>query len=237
VCVGAIIPHMASFPTPVLLASASPRRRHLLQWLGLHYSVFAPKTTESLESPLSADPPALAISLAEEKLAAALSAASAGTLILTFDTIVVLGDRLFGKPKDESDARRMLHDLADRDHQVVTGCCIRHPHPGRTDSFAVTSNVRVQKLTDEKTAEWLALGEYMGCAGAYNIERQIAGTGLRDCYQNVAGLPLCHVYARLRDSGLVLDTAEGLIEPIARCDSMLHRKCRLGPALLGSDKA
>lgn len=228
---------MTSLPTPVLLASASPRRRRLLQWLGLRYSVFAPKTEESLESPLAINPPALAISLAEEKLAAALPAASVKALILTFDTIVVLGDKLLGKPKDESDARRMLRELAGRDHQVITGCCIHFPHLGRTDSFAVTSNVRVRKLTNRQIDEWLALGEYMGCAGAYNIERQIAETSLPDCHQNVAGLPLCHVYLRLRDSDLVFDTAGKLVEPIARCDSTLRRKCQLGPALLGNAKA
>jgi len=228
---------MDPLPIPVLLASASPRRKRLLRWLGLRYSVLAPKTAESLDSPLAADPPALAISLAEEKLAVTVPRTSANTLILTFDTIVVLDGELLGKPKDESDARKMLRGLAGRDHQVVTGCCIRFPHLDRTDSFTVSSDVRVQKLTDEQIEEWLALGEYMSCAGAYNIERQIAETSVCDCHQNVAGLPLCHVYARLRESHLVFDTAGGLVEPIARCNATLRRHCQLGTALLRNDGA
>lgn len=227
---------MDPLPTPVLLASASPRRKRLLRWLELRYSVLAPKTEESLDSPLAADPPALAISLAEEKLVATAPHASADTLVLTFDTIVVLNGELLGKPKDEPGARRMLRSLAGRDHQVVTGCCMRFPHLGRVDSFAVTSNVRIQKLTGREIEEWLALGEYIGCAGAYNIERQIAETSLRDCYQNVAGLPLCHVYARLRESRLVFDTTGGLVEPITRCNATLRRQCQLATALLGGSE-
>lgn len=214
----------------IVLASASPRRRRLLSWLGLPFEVDAFDTPESLDTPLAADPSALAISLAEEKAAAALEAgAGDDALVLTFDTIVVLDGEVLGKPVDEADAWRMLRSLSGRTHQVITGCTIARPGEA-FHSFAVATNVQMQELTDCRIEAWMAMGEFMGCAGAYNIEGQVAEVTDSECYQNVAGLPLCHVFAeleRLASEGLLLDARE----PVAACDAALCRSCRLGPAV------
>jgi hypothetical protein len=71
----------------------------------------------------------------------------------------------------------------------------------------------------------------MGCAGAYNIEAQVAEVTDDECYQNVAGLPLCHLYAKLRDDPALAErlTAGTLQKPVASCDAALGRACRLGP--------
>lgn len=220
----------------IVLASASPRRRRLLAWLGLEYRVMATDSPESLESPLAVAPSALSISLAEEKLEAASAAVDDDCLVMAFDTIVVLDGELLAKPADESDARRMLAVLADRSHQVVTGCAMRHQASNFSARFAVTSEVRMRALSPERIDRWLASGEYLGCAGAYNIESQIAEVGLDDCFQNVAGLPLCHVYSALREVFSANDSGPGhpgLLEPIARCDATLGRACCLGPRVVG----
>ena len=216
--------------TRIVLASASPRRRRLLSWLGLPFEVDAFDTPESLDTPLAADPEALAISLAEEKAAAALAAgAGDDALVLTFDTIVVLDGGVLGKPADEADAWRMLRSLSGRTHQVVTGCTIARPGEA-LHSFAVVTAVQMQALTDCRIEAWMAMGEFMGCAGAYNIEGQVAEVTDSECYQNVAGLPLCHVFVelkRLSSEGLVLDARA----PLATCDAALCRSCRLGPVV------
>jgi len=185
-------------------------------------------TPESLDTPLVADPSALAISLAEEKAAAALTHGGVDdALVLTFDTVVVLDGEVLGKPANERDAWRMLRALSGRTHQVVTGCTLACPEQALR-SFAVVTNVQMQPLTDCRIEAWMAMGEYMGCAGAYNIEGQVAEVTESECYQNVAGLPLCHLYAALAGSpgGCAPGTPD---VPVAACDAALGRTCRLGP--------
>ncbi len=216
----------------ILLASASPRRRRLLAWLALDFEVASVDTPESLDTPLAADPSALAISLAEEKAVAALEEGLGdGALVLTFDTIVVLDGDVLGKPTDEPDAWRMLRALSGRTHQVVTGCTLACPEIGMR-SFSVVTNVQMQPLSDCRIEAWMAMGEFMGCAGAYNIEGQVAEVTTSECYQNVAGLPLCHLYAAL--AGLPTGCVPGFAaSPVSPCDRALGRACRLGPQVIG----
>lgn len=189
-------------------------------------------TPEDLDSPLASDPEALACQLAEEKAAAARSEGLAGDdLVLTFDTIVVHEGRLLGKPRDVPDAWGMLRSLSGRKHQVVTGVAVLPPDEEHAASFAVTTTVTMRALTDCQIEAWMAMGEFMGCAGAYNIEGQVAEVADAECYQNVAGLPLCHLYRYLA-------VAEGLWahygtphSPIDRCDEALCRRCLLGPEI------
>lgn len=216
----------------LILASASPRRRRLLQWLGRPFDAVATDSPEDLASPLRHVPPVLARSLAADKARAARSGAAAGAdaprgaddaLILGFDTIVVLDRTVYGKPSDEPDAWRMLHALSGRTHQVVTGVALLLPGRTEPETFAVTTDVAMRELTDGDIAAWLAGDEALGCAGAYNIERHLASVEDGECYQNVAGLPLCHVFERLTHLGV-----SGLSCPIETCDVALGRHCRLG---------
>lgn len=214
-----------------LLASASPRRRRLLSWLGITYDVAAVDTPEDLDSPLASDPPALAAHLAAEKARVARAEdipGAAEAVVLAFDTIVVLDGALLGKPVDVTDAWRMLRALSGRTHQVVTGCALLAPHAAEPATFSVITDVRMQELSDARIEEWMAQGEFMGCAGAYNIEGQVAEVTDAECYQNVAGLPLCHLLAELRRCGM----AATAVSPVPRCDATLCRSCRLGPRVL-----
>jgi len=219
----------------LVLASQSPRRRRLLSWLGLPFSASAVDTPEDLDSPLASDPPALAESLAAEKAEAACAQGLGDrALVLCFDTIVVLGAEVLGKPTDVPDAWRMLRALSGRTHQVVTGVALACPgEPPRT--FAVTTDVTMKPLSDCQIEAWMAHGEFMGCAGAYNIEGQVAEVTEDDCYQNVAGLPLCHLRAELaREAQRAADgcvAGSMPVSPVAACDAALGRACRLGPQL------
>lgn len=218
-----------SLPTPpLMLASQSPRRRRLLSWLGVAFDSISVDTPESLDTPLARTPDLLAESLAVEKLEAALERPdTAHRTVLCFDTIVVLDGVVLGKPSDENHAREMLRALSGRTHQVVTGVAVSRA-PGAREVFSVTTDVTMDVLDDTSIDAWLGRGEALGCAGAYNIEGQIARVGSDECFQNVAGLPLCHLYVVLRDTG----APEGLVAPSTRCDAALGRTCTLGPRLL-----
>lgn len=215
----------------LVLVSQSPRRRRLLSWLGLPYHSTSVDTPEDLNTPLAADPSALAASLAAEKAQAARDAGlGEAAPVLCFDTIVVLDGEVLGKPADEADAWRMLRALAGRTHQVVTGVAVQLPRREVPDLFSVVTNVKMKALTDDQIAAWMGVGEFMGCAGAYNIEGQVAEVDEDECYQNVAGLPLCHLYAALAgDSDTLAALPCAPAVPVAACDAALGRSCRLGP--------
>ncbi|MCE5191562.1 MAG: Maf family protein [Actinomycetia bacterium] len=221
---------MESSATSVLLASASPRRRRLVAWLGLDADLTAVDTPEDLTSPLAAVPAQLAAAIAAEKARAARSAGETARLVLAFDTIVVAEGEVLGKPRDLDDAYRMLRALSGRAHRVVTGVALLEPGTGTPRTFAVTTRVEMRDLSDADIAEWAAKGEFMGCAGAYNIEHHLASVSLGECYQNVAGLPLCHLYAALA-SGAVAGVPAGLTSPLGACDAALGRRCALGRTL------
>lgn len=210
------------------LASASPRRRRLLAWFGVPYAVAAAETDEDLTGPLRRLPPVLARSIAADK-ARAVAAEGAVGVVLAFDTIVLLDGEVLGKPVDVADARRMLGALSGRTHQVVTGVAVLEPGAAEPVTFAVTTDVAMRELDEAAVDAWLAGDEALGCAGAYNIERMLADVGDGECYQNVAGLPLCHLYAYLQRRGVA-----GLESPVAACDAARGCACTLGPRICGS---
>ncbi len=216
--------------TPIVLASASPRRRRLIGWLGLPADVTSVETPEELDSPLAALPEQLAASIAVEKAEAA-RAEGTGGLILAFDTIVVLDGELLGKPTDLDDAYRMLRALSGRTHRVLTGVAILYPDALAPRTFTVATRVLMRTLSDDDIAAWAEKGELLGCAGAYNIEHHLASVGLDECYQNVAGMPLCHLHAALA-SGAGGPVPDCLASPVAACDAALGRRCALGPTLV-----
>lgn len=216
-----------SAPFRLVLASASPRRQRLIAWLGVPVTVAPVDVDEPLDAPVPAD--AIAVDLAESKALAA-SAIEPNALCLGFDTIVVLDGRPLGKPGSDDEARQMLESLSGRHHFVVTGAALAMG--GRAiRSFAVQTDVGMRTLTDDEIERWLAHGEHLGCAGAYNIEHHLAHVTEDECFQNVAGLPLCHLYHEL--ARLDAGPPHGLTPPVERCDRTLGRRCRLGPRLCG----
>jgi septum formation protein len=219
----------------LVLASQSPRRRRLLAWLGLPFEVAAVDTPEELDSPLAERPARLAAHLAAEKAVAAHAEGfGEDALVLTFDTIVVHEGALLGKPRDVPDAWRMLRSLAGQTHQVVTGVALMCATDEAPRTFSVTTSVAMKPLTDCQIEAWMAFGEFMGCAGAYNIEGQVAEVSDDECYQNVAGLPLCHLCAALAAAEAPACLEARPHSPIGACDAALGRSCRLGPRIVGA---
>ena len=199
--------------------------------LGLDYECMATDTVEDLESPLAEDPPALATHLAREKADAARES-GVRVAILAFDTIVLHEGRVLGKPADLEDAYRMLRSLSGATHDVVTGVAILPPGSMAAETFAVATPVRMRELSRPEIDAWAAQGELLGCAGAYNIESHLAEVDDDQCFQNVAGLPLCHLYLALRRMTDTLAIDEP-VDPVAACDAARGARCRLGPALMG----
>lgn len=217
----------------ILLASQSPRRRRLLAWLGAPFESVSVDTPEETDTPLAAVPSALVAHLAAEKAVAARAEGLAeDALVLTFDTLVVDEGRVLGKPTDVGDAWRMLRALSGRTHQVVTGVAILRPEDESPRTLSVATNVSMLDLDDAAIETWMSHGTFLGCAGAYNIEGQVAEVTLDECYQNVAGLPLCHLYAALTGGDAPVCASGEIESPVAACDAALKRTCRLGPRVI-----
>jgi septum formation protein len=176
---------LAEGPEPLILASASPQRRAILEQLGVAFTV---RVSGALE--LEAGPPAeVAIENAYRK-AAAVAEREPGATVLGVDTVVALGPRLYGKPRDHAQARATLSALAGRRHAVIGGVCLIEP--GRTRTLAATTQVQFRPLSAEAVERYLDTGEWKGRAGAYAIQgrgalliREIEGD-----YLNVVGLPV-----------------------------------------------
>ena len=186
----------------IILASGSPRRRELLADLGLDFWVHPSKADEP--SPLEGEaPPTYAMRMAELKTLD-VAAHFADKTVLGADTIVVLGGRIMGKPRDKDDALEMLTALSGQTHQVITGYCISMP--GRpTIVKAVSTDVLMRSSTEAELTGYIETGEPMDKAGAYAI--QGIGTFLvsdiQGSYTNVVGLPVARIVDTLLDANIV----------------------------------
>jgi len=174
---------------PLVLASASPRRRDLLRDLGLAFTVYAPEVDERKEVP---DDPERHAAFVAERKARAAAGKFHECVILAADTIVVRGSHILGKPADEDEALEMLRSLAGREHRVLTGVCVGHAARARFETRVVTTTVRFHAVDDDELRRYVASGEPMGKAGAYAIQGRggLLVSGIEGDYSNVVGLPL-----------------------------------------------
>lgn len=175
---------------PVLvLASASPRRRELIEQLGLEFMVHV---SGADETPLPHEAPQAHTTRLAQAKAEAVAREFADHWVLGADTAVVVDGLILGKPVDEPDAFRMLRMISGRWHTVVTGMCFMHRAQGRRHVHCEESEVFIRELSDAQIRAYVATGEPMDKAGAYAI--QGIGAGLvqkvRGSYTNVVGLPL-----------------------------------------------
>ena len=184
----------------LILASASPRRLDLLRQVGVEPSQVVPADID--ESPLKDETPRqLAVRLAVAKARAA-GAAAPGAFIIGADTVVALGRRIFGKPKDEADARRMLGLLSGRSHRVLTAVAVLSPG-GQLASRLSETRLRWKRLTSDDVARLIQSGEWRGVAGGYRIQGMAAALSmdLHGSYSGVVGLPLYETLALLEGLG------------------------------------
>jgi septum formation protein len=197
-----------NFPTiskedPLLLASASPRRKKLLEQIGLPFRSLTGHDEEDL---VLGDPSLNARHLAEKK-ARAVRSASENNWILGADTMVVLGETVLGKPVDQDEARSMLLLLSGNEHRVVTGFCLLDPSGKVRHSEGITTLVRIKRLTEEEIRAYVATGEPFGKAGSYAIQGMGAFMvdGISGSYTNVVGLPVCALIKALLATGALKD--------------------------------
>ena len=181
----------------LVLASASPRRRELLERLGL---VLRVEPVDLDETPRPDEPArAYAGRLARDKGAAAVARlASDDPAVLSADTAVVLQGEIFGKPANPEGAAAMLQRLAGRRHDVITAYAIRYR--GALVERAVTTTVAFRLIAPEEIIAYVACGEWQGKAGGYAVQGVAAvfASELRGSLTNVIGLPLAEVIADLR---------------------------------------
>jgi septum formation protein len=212
----------------LLLASGSPRRRELLQLLGLPFQIILPQAHE--ESIRCIDGVRLASILAEMK-ALSVKRQTDEDIIIAADTVVLLRRQILGKPADAASARNMLADLRRGEHQVITGVAVVRPRIPTPLVQAIHTRVWMRQYSDEEMAHYIARGEPFDKAGAYAIQdpefRPVER--LQGCYANVMGLPLCHLFVILKRMRLPLTEP-----PQAACEAFTGRSCSVADRILGS---
>lgn len=191
----------------IILASASPRRRELLQAVGLQFDAVPSQADEpgwTSGTPAAAYARALAVEKAR-----AVAQNNPDAIVIGADTIVVCNGKVLGKPTNDADAVRMLRNLSGRSHEVVTGLAVvagTGPCIGKILIAHECTTVFFRPLSDEEITAYVASGEPRDKAGAYGIQGK-AGlfvTRLEGCYFNVVGLPLSALGRLLAQCGVQL---------------------------------
>lgn len=202
---------MSMSPDFIYLASQSPRRRELLNQLGVHHELLLAgpdEDAESLEAERPGESPTAYVQrVTALKLDAAVQRLKARGLptapVLCADTTVAKGRTLYGKPSDAADAARMLRELAGSTHRVLTAVALQH---GKKRFAALSvSRVTFAPLSKRGLADYIASGESMGKAGAYAVQGRAAGfiTHISGSYSGIMGLPACETAQLLRAAGFL----------------------------------
>lgn len=184
-----------------ILASSSPRRRELLESIGMDFQV-TPSHVPEEHRPGEA-PEEYVARLSREK-AAAVAAQHPAQWVIAADTTVLLGDRLLEKPADGADAARMLSLIAGQTHIVYTGVTLQNVDSGHRDTRVAESEVRMLPLSGRDIEWYVATGEPLDKAGAYAVQ----GIGamfidsIHGSYTNVVGLPLAMLFQMMRKAGI-----------------------------------
>lgn len=178
----------------IILASASPRRKELLETAGAEFEIIVADVDESV--PEGTKPEDAAIMTAEKK-ALAVAESHKDSVVIGADTIVVAGEKILGKPTDKADACRMLSMLSGVEHKVITGVCLACEDKKIT--FAQVSKVKFYDLTDDEINAYVETGEPMDKAGAYGIQGKgcVLVEKIEGDYFNIVGLPVARVMKEL----------------------------------------
>ena len=185
----------------VILASASPRRKELLEQLGITFMVHKSQGEEKISADLS--PKQIVVELASQKAREVAEFYRDGQIVVGADTIVVLDNTIMGKPHDRKEAYHMIHNLQGRVHQVYTGVCLicREKNNWRVKTFCEGTDVSVSVMSHEEIEWYIGTNECMDKAGAYGIQGRFAPfiNGIHGDYYNVVGLPLHALYTHLNE--------------------------------------
>lgn len=186
---------------PLVLASASPRRREILAMAGLEFEVIPSVYQEPLHSSVLSDPRAFAAQLAHEKGKEVFARLGETSMVLSADTIGVLGHEVLEKPVDRDDAKRMLKFLSGKTHQVVTAVALFIPGMAKPEERLVSTNVTFYPLSEADIDRYLETEEYADKAAAYAIQGRacVFVERIEGDYFNVVGLPMATVWGILKD--------------------------------------
>ena len=185
----------------LILASSSLRRAEILANAGLPFTVLSLPVDES---PYPGEAPAALVQrLANAKADIVTARAISPAIVLGADTVVVLDDKILGKPRSAEEARHMLQQLSGRTHSVLTGVALIRLPDGERRQFVVSTLVHFRPITEEELSSYLVTGEPYDKAGAYGIQGP-AGRyipRIEGCYFNVVGLPLSRALTELHSLG------------------------------------
>ena len=189
----------------IILASNSPRRKQLLAGLDIDFEV---RVADSIDESYPEDLPAQQVApyLAKAKAESYRPAIADEELIITADTVVVLHDKVLGKPATRKEAVDMLSQLSGQTHEVITGVCLTTKCQQRC--LQVTSEVTFKSLTPGEIDYYVDHYQPFDKAGAYGIQEWIGYVGvtaLKGSYFNVMGLPVQRIYSELVEMGVIRD--------------------------------
>ena len=188
----------------IILASKSPRRRELLSLLNQDFTVMSEEVDETIDQSLPIESEIKRLSL--EKAKAVASKAGENSIIISADTAVVLGDRVFGKPKDRAAAYEMLRALSGKTHKVMTGVTVLSG--AGSDTRAAVTEVTFKELNDAEINAYIDTGDPFDKAGAYALQgiSCVFVSGIKGDHFNVYGLPVSLLADMLRGFGVrILD--------------------------------
>ncbi len=178
----------------LILASASPSRKMLLEQAGLDFEVVVSGVDETVPSDYT---PAQTVEALAQRKGRAVQALRPEAPIIAADSVVSIDGLILGKPKDDEAAKATLRRLSGRTHELITGVCLLIN--GQMDLFHQVTRVTFYPLTEEEIAEYVALGESRGRAGAYGIEGigVVLVQSIQGDYPNIVGLPVAETIRRL----------------------------------------
>lgn len=182
----------------LILASQSPRRRQLMSDSGLTFRAISIDVEEIYPAELPAEQ--VAEYLSQLKSNGYAEQLTDNEILITADTVVLLGDKILGKPTDEANSREMLVSLSGREQSVVTGVTIRSAHS--TKSFSTTTKVRFAPLSAEQINYYVEHYKPFDKAGSYGIQEWIGYVGIESIegsFYNVMGLPIQRLYSELTE--------------------------------------
>ncbi|MEW5822400.1 MAG: Maf family protein [Cyanobacteriota bacterium] len=187
----------------LVLASASPRRKELLEKLGLSFKIIPSDIDETIENN-ELTPDEIVRLLALKKAEDIAKKLDYPAIVIGSDTTVTIDNMILGKPEDDNDAHRMLSILSGRSHSVISGIAIIDRELKRTYVDSVSSRVIFKELSDEEIINYIKTGEPMDKAGAYAIQGYASTfiTGINGCYNNIVGLPIYKLSEALKPFGI-----------------------------------
>ena len=188
----------------IILASKSPRRSFLLKEAGFEFEIRTRDTDESYPSDLPTDE--VAAYIAKKKADAVKDFLVDDEIIITADTIVIMDDKIYGKPKNYEDAVRILQEISGKMHRVITGVCILTKD--KEQVFSDLTEVFISEMTDQEIRHYLDTCQPFDKAGAYGIQEWLGYVKvgrINGSYANVMGLPVHRVYELLKNEFITND--------------------------------